>query len=105
MARFYTKHEVQKMLQELRIQPVHNGLVTTREAAAILTWRAREEQGVEHVYPESVVRRHVERGNLEIADKRGKLVNLYRVEDVMLIALTPKRGLKQQKEGKRERAV
>jgi hypothetical protein len=97
MATLYTAREVQKMLQELRIQPIRNGLVTTREVAAILKWRAETEQGTEHTYPESAVRRHVERGNLTVADTIGKAANLFRVEDVMLVPLTPKRGLKQQK--------
>lgn len=96
MAVLYTNQELQEMLQELRIKP-EKGLVNTKEAATILTWRAKHEQGVIHEYPESAVRRHVELDNLKIARKRGKIANLYKVEAVLDLPLTPNRGLKQQK--------
>ncbi len=95
MALLYTSKEREDALKALRIKP-KDGCVTTKEAAAILTWRAKAEFATEHVYPEAAVRRHVEKGNLKIAGKLGKLVNLYKVEEVFDVALSPNRGLKQQ---------
>lgn len=94
MAILYTSKELQDILRELRIKP-KDGLVTTKEAAHILTWRAMNEQEIEHTYPEAAVRRHVELGNLKIAGKRNKVANLYRFEDVLELPLTPRRGIKQ----------
>ncbi len=97
MAVLYTTKQIQEVLRELRIKPV-DGLVTTREAARILTWRAKAEQNVEHEYPDSAVRRHVQQGNLKIAQQINPRFNMYRVEDVFDLPLAPKRGLGQQKE-------
>lgn len=94
MAILYTSKELQDILRELRIKP-KDGLVTTKEAAHILTWRAEHEQEIEHEYPEAAVRRHVELGNLKIAGKRNKVANLYRFEDILELPLTPRRGIKQ----------
>ena len=90
----YTSKELQDILRGLRIKPIH-GMVTTKEAASILTWRAEHEQEIQHDYPESAVRRHVELGNLKITKKKNKVANLYKVEDVFELPLAPKRGLKQ----------
>ncbi len=96
MAVLYTQKKIQEALRELAIKPV-NGNVTTKEAARILSWRARYEEGIDHVYPESAVRRHVESENLKIAERRNKRFNLYKAEDVFELPLVPKRGLAQQK--------
>ena len=93
MAILYTNKELQDILRELRIKP-KDGLVTTREAAHILTWRAKHEQEIEHAYPEAAVRRHVELGNLKIAEKKNKVANLFRFEDVLELPLSPRRGLR-----------
>ena len=94
MARLYTDQEIEAALHALRIQPIR-GLVNTKEAASILSWRATAEHGVDHIYPEAAVRRHVEKGNLSRAKSTGKR-NLFKVEAVFLVPLSPNRGLKQQ---------
>ena len=101
MAVLYTARQIQEVLKELRIKPV-DGNVTTREAARILTWRAKAEQGIDHNYPDTAVRRHVQQGNLKIAHQINPRFNMYRVEDVFDLSLAPKRG--QRKEPEQEAA-
>lgn len=96
MAVLYSRKQIQDALRELAIRPV-NGNVTTREAARILSWRAKHEEGVDHVYPESAVRRHVQQENLKIAERKNPRFNLYKTEDVFELPLVPKRGIAQQK--------
>ena len=64
MAVLYTPEEIQGVLRTLRIKP-KDGMVSTQEAAKILTWWAREEQGVDFEYSPSSVRRHIQLGNLK----------------------------------------
>lgn len=103
MAVLYTAKQIQEVLRELRIKP-SDGNVTTREAARILTWRAKAEQDIEHNYPDTAVRRHVQQGNLKIAHQINPRFNMYRVEDVFDLPLVPKRGRGQQKESSEEAA-
>src|SRR6266536_1939280 len=84
MAVLYTQKKIQEALRELAIRPV-GGNVTTKEAARILSWRAKHEEGIDHVYPESAVRRHVESENLKIAERRNKRSNL----QVLALYVTP----------------
>lgn len=95
MAVLYTQKEITSALHELRIRPV-DGMVTGIEAARILTWRAKAEQGIEHTYRASAIRRHVEKKNLK-AYPRNERFNMYAVEDVFAIALVPRRGIQQMK--------
>ena len=95
MAVLYTAKQIQDVLRELRIKPI-DGMVTTKEVARILTWRARAEQGIEHEYPESAVRRQIQRGHLK-AHRVSTRFNLYKVEDVFNLPLVPNRGLGQRK--------
>lgn len=108
MAVLYTAKDIQEVLQELRIKPIE-GKVTTREAARILSWRAKAEQGVIHDYPDSAVRRHVQQGNLKIAQQVNPRLNMYFVEDVFGLTLQPKRGIGQKEahlgEGKSKKAA
>jgi len=103
MAVLYTAKEIQEVLQQLRIKPV-GGKVTGREAARILTWRAKAEQGIHHVYPDSAVRRHVERGNLKIAEQKNARLNLYKVEDIFDLPLVPRRGIQQSEKNEKKAA-
>ncbi len=96
MAVLYTRKQIQDALRELAIRPV-NGNVSTKEAARILSWRAKHEEGIEHDYPESAVRRHVESKNLKVAEQKNKRFNLFKAEDVFELPLVPKRGIAQQK--------
>lgn len=99
MAVLYTPEEIQEALRRLRIKP-KDGKVTGEEAARILSWRAKEEQGIEHAYPASAIRRHVERGNLNIAERVNPRFNLYLVEDIFELPLVPKRGIAQKRDAK-----
>ncbi|HZU01573.1 MAG TPA: hypothetical protein VFA10_18030 [Ktedonobacteraceae bacterium] len=95
MAFLYTKRDIEQALREERIKP-QNGMVNTKEAARILSWRAKFEYDVKHDYPESVVRQHVARKNLKVAEKPNKRLNLFRVEEVFEVPLSPKRGTGEQ---------
>jgi hypothetical protein len=104
LAVLYTPEEIREALRQLRIKP-KNGKVTGKEAARILTWRAKAENGIEHDYPDSAIRRHVERGNLKIAEQVNPRLNMYLVEDVFDLLLVPKRGIAQQQKGESKNAA
>jgi hypothetical protein len=92
MAYFYTPEEIQVALEELRIKPLKE-TVTSQEAAKILTWRAKNEFGIDRTYNESAVRRHISLGNLKSVQPE-KYMNRYKVEDVFELPITPRRGYK-----------
>jgi len=96
MAVLYTPEEIQQVLRELRIKPI-DGMVTTYEAARILSWRAKAEQGVVHEYTVSAVRQHVKMGNLKPVPVSIRF-NRYKLEDVFDLNLAPKRGVRQDEE-------
>lgn len=90
MVRLYTPKQRADILKVLSIKPVR-GTVTGREAAAILSWRAKEEYKVIHQYDPSTLRRHVEQKNItpiKISEKK----NAYKVEEVFELPIAPKRG-------------
>jgi len=98
----------QEILKALAIKS-KDGKVTGKEAAAILTWRAKEEAGVEHEYKPSILRRHVESGNLvahpgtKVNEKTGESrKSLYEVETIFELSIEPNRGLKRLQENKAE---
>jgi hypothetical protein len=93
MAVLYTPEEIQEVLRELRIKPI-DGKVTTLEAAKILSWRAKAEQGVIRTYNASAVRRHIQLKNLTPIPESSRF-NRYIVEDIFDVPLAPKRGPKQ----------
>lgn len=95
MATLYTQKQIHNVLKALRIKPI-DGKITTREAARILSWRAKAEQGIEHDYPDSAIRRHVQSGHLKPYPVSTRL-NKYQVEDIFDLPLAPKRGLAQRK--------
>lgn len=97
MSVLYTTEEMQAALKELRIKP-HAGKITSQEAACVLTWRAKAEQGAEHHYPATAIRQHVRRGNLKVAEALNPRFHLYRIEDVFDLPLVPRRGLSLQKQ-------
>lgn len=107
--RLYTPKQRQEILISLAIKP-KNGKVTGKEAAEILTWRAKEEMGVDHEYSPSILRRHVENGNLvaypatKLTDKGISRKSLYDVEAVFELSIEPRRGLKRKQNSSREDA-
>ncbi len=97
MAVLYTERDIQKALHELRIKP-EDDKVTGQEATRILSWRAKHEQGIEHKYLDSAIRRHVAQKNL-MPYPVNKRFNRYKTEDVFEVPLVPKRGLKKSNVG------
>ena len=93
MAVLYTPEEIQEVLTTLRIK-LKDGLVTTQEAAKILTWRAKAEQDIDFEYNASAVRRHIQLGNLKPVPESARF-NRYKVEDVFELPLAPRRGMRQ----------
>lgn len=89
MAVLYTPEEIQEVLRQLRIKPI-DGMVTTEEAARILTWRAKDEKNVDFTYTPSAVRRRIQLGSLE-ATPEHKRSNRYKVEDIFDLTLVPRR--------------
>ena len=96
MAVLYTRKQMQDALKELSIKPV-DGMVTGQEAARILTWRAKHEQGITHEYLDSAVRRHVQSKHLKPYPVNTRF-NMYKVEDIFDLSLVPKRGIGQRAE-------
>jgi hypothetical protein len=94
MAVLYTVRDIEKALLQLRIKP-DSGKVNTEEAARILSWRAKEEQGIVHRYNGSAVRRHVINKTI-VPHPKNTRYNLYLVEDIFALPLVPRRGPKQQ---------
>ena len=106
MTRLYTAKRQQEILKLLAIKTNKDGRLTGKEAAAVLTWRAKEEVGVEHDYSPSILRRHVEQGNLVAypgtkVTKDGKSrKSFYDVEAVFGLPIEPRRGLARKQESK-----
>ena len=94
MAVLYTPKDIQKMLVELRIKPI-DGKVTTREAARILTQRAKEEYHVDHEYTDTAVRRHIHGGHLK-PKRESRRKNMYPVESIFDLPIKPR--IKQDKQ-------
>jgi hypothetical protein len=90
----YTKREINDALKELHIKTI-DGRVNAEEAARILSWRAKQERGIDHTYTPNAVRKHSgklapihpykEDGSANIR------VNLYLTENVFELDIQPKR--------------
>ncbi len=104
--RLYTPKQQQEILRSLAIKP-KDGKVSGREAAEILTWRAKKESGVDHEYSPSILRRHVEHGNLvaypgtKVTADGTSRKSFYDVEAIFELSIEPRRGLKR-KQGSNE---
>jgi hypothetical protein len=93
MARLYTEEDISKVLIELRIAPI-DGKVDANEAACILSWRAREEQGLEYKYTSDAIRQHVRMKHFEEGSiDRSKRGSRYPVDQVFKLPLAPKRRM------------
>lgn len=57
MPTHYTDKQKAAALEQLHIQPDANKRITSTEAARILTWRAKREYGVTHIYTTNNVRK------------------------------------------------
>lgn len=90
----YTKKEIHDALKELKIRTIE-GRVNADEAARILSWRARKEQGVEHTYTPNNVRKHKEKLEaihpLKTDGTPNTRTNLYLVERLFDLDLEPQR--------------
>jgi hypothetical protein len=90
MAFLYTPEDIQATLLALRIKPI-NGMVTSQEAAKILTWRAKNEFDIDRIYNAGTIRRHIQLGNLK-AEPENKRLNRYPVEAIFDLPIAPRRG-------------
>lgn len=88
MAVLNTPEKIRLALSELRISP-KDGKVSGKEAARILTWRAKYEQDVDHEYKIGTVNKHSEKLGVTPAHARK---NLYDVNAVFDLEIEPKRG-------------
>ena len=95
MTQLYTLKRQREILASLGIKAKDSKL-TGEESARVLTWRAKEERGIDHQYAPSILRRHVEQGNLiAYPGTRGKSrKSLYDVEAIFELSIEPNRGLK-----------
>ncbi|MBA2397024.1 MAG: hypothetical protein H0V70_30250 [Ktedonobacteraceae bacterium] len=93
MATSYTEEEMAQILQELHIAP-ENGKVDGREAAKILTWRAKHEYQVEYAYNATAIRQHVKVGHIaaEDIDTTNPRYSKYSYPPIFRLPLAPKRG-------------
>lgn len=91
MAKLYTEKQMAKVLRDLQIAPM-NGNVDANEAARILTWRAKEEQGFDFEYQATAVRQHVRYGHFQpgTVDQHTR-GSKYPVDQVFTLPLAPKR--------------
>ena len=96
MAKLYTDRQIAKALKELEIAPM-NGKVNGNEAARILTWRAKQEQGIDFEYQDTALRQHVAQGHFEegTVDPKSR-GSRYPVEQVFVLPIAPKRQANRQ---------
>lgn len=100
MAFLYTPEDIEEALRQLKIKPLR-GMVTSQEAARILSWRARNEFDIEREYTAGTIRRHIQLGNLK-AEPENTRFNRYPVEAIFDLPITPRRGYKSPSEGASE---
>lgn len=82
--------KVQRALSDLSIIP-SDGCVTTRDAARILNWRAKQEFGVECDYRQATIRKRAYNGTI----KPARLMaghRYWRIEDIFAMPIAPWRG-------------
>jgi|SRR5690348_6407170 len=97
MAFLYTPEDIQEVLQKLKIRPIR-GMVSSQEGAKILTWRAKNEFGIDREYNAGTIRRHIQLGNLK-AEPENTRFNRYPVEAIFDLPITPRRGYRGPIEG------
>lgn len=97
MAFLYTPEDIEEVLQKLKIKPLR-GMVSSQEAARILSWRAKNEFGIEREYNAGTIRRHIQLGNLK-AEPENTRFNRYPAEAIFDLPITPRRGYKGPVEG------
>jgi hypothetical protein len=94
----YTEDEMRAILQKLHIAP-EDGRVDGSEGAKILTWRAKQEFGVDHQYDPTTLRQHMRSGliNKEEVDTTNPRRNLYPYPRIFQLPIAPKRGSSRKK--------
>lgn len=90
----YSKRKMQEVLKELGIRTIE-GRVDASEAARILSWRAKAEQGIEHNYTPNNVRKHKKKldaihPSMEDGTPNTR-ANLYLAEKVFDLDIEPRR--------------
>jgi len=101
MATQYTQEEMEQVLQALHIAP-EEGRVSGREAARILTWRAKEEFQVDYQYDATAIRQHVKVGHIspEDIDTSNPRRSLYPFPAIFQLPLAPRRGASRRRQNK-----
>lgn len=94
----YSAARIREILKQLGITPFPGNMVSSSQAATIMTWRVKEEQGIAHQYRDIHVRRHISAGTLKPASQVHSRFKLFEARDIFALELIPKRG-----EGARER--
>ncbi len=91
---FYTEKERKAALKQMRIHP-DTERVNSAEAVKILSWRAKQEHGVEHEYTANAVRKHGDKLDARPALKSDGSVNTrqntYDVKKLFEIDIIPAR--------------
>jgi hypothetical protein len=94
---------ITQALKELQIFPDKQGLVTSNEAAKLLTWRAWHEFGIHHMYKPVILRSYVMRKELKAYATKYRegrygapvpVVAMYRVVDMFTLSIKPHIGYK-----------
>lgn len=84
--------EMKEILKELGITPFPGGMVSSTQAAHILTWRIKHEQQTEHEYNAGHIRRHIAAGTLKEAGRLHERFKLFDTKDIFALRLMPQRG-------------
>lgn len=88
----YTPGKIKEILKDLDISPYKVNKVDSNQAAKILTWRLKEEQGIHKDYTTTALRRRVSTGKLPVAETISTRLNLYDVRDIFELSLMPQKA-------------
>lgn len=93
MATSYTEDEMTQAMQEQHIAP-EGGKVDGREAAKILTWRAKQEYRVDYEYNATAIRQHVKVGHIapHDIDATNPRRSRYSYAAIFRLPIAPRRG-------------
>ena len=88
----YSAARIKEILKDIGIVPFAGNLVSSKQAAQIMTWRVKSEQGIAHEYSDTHVRRHISAGTLKEAGKLHERFKLFDARDIFTLHLMPQRS-------------
>lgn len=88
----YKAAAIKDVLKDLGILAFPGNKVSSTQAAQIMTWRVKHEQGRAHEYNAGHVRRHVSARSLKSTGKLHDRFKLFDVQDIFALDLMPQRG-------------